>query len=418
MSEYGYALLGLASIIAMIVVVMMFAMLRFAARARQARSRLPPGGDTMLLSSALQDAVTRLQAQERAMSARAAASERLSSQIVDSITAGLLVVDRSGRVEILNPAGRRMLEVKGDAVGGDYGELLAAAAPLRDAILECLTTGHAIVRRSMEIPGFGRMMHFGVTVSPLETTEGRGAICLFADLTNVFELEEQLRLKEALARLGELTAGIAHEFRNGLATIHGYSRLLTPDALPAQYRPYIEGIRQETHALGQIVTNFLNFARPETVALAPVGLEPLARRAAEELRHELPAGTSVQVRGQFGEILGDEVLLRQVFANLVRNAAEACEGARVTPAIEIEGAVDENRRTCRVSVSDNGPGIPDAARERVFQPFFTTRSRGTGLGLSIVQKIVVIHNGRVAAATSPLGGARIEMTFPLGEPPR
>jgi two-component system nitrogen regulation sensor histidine kinase GlnL len=412
--QYGLALLGLAAIIAMLAAVMMFAVLKFIAGVRKARSRVTAGGDdTMLLSSALQDAMTRLQAQERAMSARAVASERLSGQIVDGITAGLLVVDQSGRVEILNPAGRRMLEARGDPVGGDYRELLEAAPPLRDAIFECLTTGHAIVRRSMELPVFGRMLHFGVTVSPLETPEGRGAICLFADLTNVVELEEQLRLKEALARVGELTAGIAHEFRNGLATIHGYSRLLVPDALPAQYRPYVEGIRQETEALGQIVTNFLNFARPETVSLTPVNLDPLARRASEELRHELPAGTTVEVTGTFAEIQGDEVMLRQVFANLIRNAAEACDSAGIVPAIVIGGSIDRARRTCRVTVADNGPGIPESARERVFQPFFTTRSRGTGLGLAIVQKVVVIHNGRVAVGSSPAGGATLEMTFPL-----
>jgi signal transduction histidine kinase len=306
-----------------------------------------------------------------------------------------------------------MLEADDFAVGGDYRDLPARAAPLRDAILECLTSGQAIVRRSMEIPGATRMLHFGVTVSPLETAAGRGAICLFADLTNVVELEEQLRLKEALARLGELTAGIAHEFRNGLATIHGYSRLLVPDALPEQYRPYLEGIRQETEALGQIVTNFLNFARPETVSLTAVNLETLARRAAEELRQELPAGTTIQVGGDFGQIQGDEVLLRQVFANLVRNAAEACESAGVTPAITIEGSIDPARRSCRVSVADNGPGIQEQARDRVFQPFFTTRSRGTGLGLAIVQKVVVTHNGRVVAGESASGGARIDMTFPL-----
>jgi two-component system nitrogen regulation sensor histidine kinase GlnL len=413
MTQYGYALLGLTAFAAILVAVLTFAVLRFVSGARQARRGLQNGGEATLLSAALQDAMARLQAQERAMSARAVASEQLSSQIVDGISAGLFVVDRTGRVEILNPAGRRMLETGADPVGRDYRELLAGAPPLRDAIAECLDSGRAIVRRSVEIPGFGRVLHFGVTVSPLDTAGGGGAICLFADLTNVVELEEQLRLKEALARVGELTAGIAHEFRNGLATIHGYSRLLAPDALPAHYRPYVEGIRQETEALGQIVTNFLNFARPETVSLAPVELEPLARRAAEELRHELPAGTSVAVTGEFTEIQGDEVMLRQVFANLVRNAVEACEGVGIVPAIAIEGSIDSTRRTCRVSVADNGPGIPEAARDRVFQPFFTTRSRGTGLGLAIVQKIVVTHNGRVAVGTSAGGGAKIDLTFPL-----
>ena len=277
---------------------------------------------------------------------------------------------------------------------------------------ECLTTGHAIVRRSVELPGFGRMLHFGVTVSPLERAEGRGAICLFADLTNVVELEEQLRLKEALARLGELTAGIAHEFRNGLATIHGYSRLLVPDALPAQYRPYVEGIRQETEALGQVVTNFLNFARPETVSLAPVNLEPLARRAADDLRHELPAGTTIDVRGSSAKSRATTCCCGRCSATSCATPRRRARApASVPPS---RSRVDQRKRgTCRVSVADNGPGIPESARDRVFQPFFTTRSRGTGLGLAIVQKIVVTHNGRVTAAASARGGASIDMTFPL-----
>ena len=192
MNQYGIAVLGLMGIIAMMVAVLAFAALKLVVGARQSRPRQNGGGDATLLSTALQDAMTRLQEQERAMSARAVASEQLSSQIVDGITAGLLVVDGSGRVEILNPAGRRMLEAVGEVVGRDYRELLASARPLSDAIAECLATGRAIVRRSVEIRGFGRVLHFGVTVSPLQAAGGGGAICLFADLTNVVELEEQL----------------------------------------------------------------------------------------------------------------------------------------------------------------------------------------------------------------------------------
>src|SRR5207244_4957753 len=98
---------------------------------------------------------------------------------------------------------------------------------------------------------------FGVTVSPLfdEKGEMHGAVCLFADLTAVQQLEEQLRLKESLATVGELTAGIAHEFRNGLATIHGYGKLLDPAQLPPASRKYVEGIRAEAVALGEVVTN-------------------------------------------------------------------------------------------------------------------------------------------------------------------
>jgi signal transduction histidine kinase len=368
----------------------------------------------MMLSAALQDAVTRLKAQEQAMSARADASDSLRGQIADGLTAGLLVVDASGRVEVLNPAGRRLLELTSEPVGERHEQVLAAAPPLIAVIAECLRTGQPIVRRSLQMPDNLSATHLGVTVSPLTGPAGtRGAICLFADLTNVVELEDQLRTRETLARLGELTAGIAHEFRNGLATIHGYSRLLDPGALPPQYRPYVEGIRQEAEALGQVVNNFLNFARPEQLSLSPVDPGRIARRAADDIHHELPSGTTVDIRGHFAEIDGDEVLLRQVFSNLLRNAAEACESVGRIPVVVIEGHVDRPHRACRVSVEDNGPGIPESEREKVFRPFFTSRSRGTGLGLAIVQKIVLTHQGRVSIGTSRAGGAAIELTFRL-----
>lgn len=420
MTQFGYTLIGLTVIVAMLVGVMTFALLRVIAGARDAQRGLRDGGaNAAILSAALQEAVGKLKAQEQAMSARAEASDLLRGQIADSLTSGLLVVDATGCVEILNPAGRRLLDQASVSVGVSYVEVLARATPLADVITECLTTGQPIVRRTVEMEGAMKGTHLGVTVSPLAGAgNARGAICLFSDLTGVVELEEQLRLKETLARLGELTAGIAHEFRNGLATIHGYSRLLDPGALPEKYRPYVEGIRQEAEALGSIVTNFLNFARPQPVLFAEVDLAPLVRRAADDLLHELPAGTRVDVAGDFAQIEGDEVLLRQVFSNLVRNAAEACESAAVTPVIRVTAATDRSHGICRVTVEDNGPGIPPGEQEKVFRPFFTTRSRGTGLGLAIVQKIVLIHHGRVTAGSSAAGGASIELTFRLAAPER
>src|SRR5262249_24950856 len=148
-------------------------------------------------------------------------------------------------------------------------------------------------------------------------------------------------------------------------------------------------------------------------SFSPVDLGRIARRAADDIRHELPAGTDLQVTGDFGRIEGDDVLLRQVFSNLVRNAAEACNAGGKAPAIVIDGRVDSAHRSCRVVVDDNGPVIPGSEREKVFRPFFTTRCRGTGLGLAIVQKIVVTHRGRVAIGTSPAGGASVQLTFQM-----
>ena len=416
MSGEGYALLGLTAIVAVVVGVMTFAVLRFAAAARDNRRTLREDrGSSPLLAGALQDAIQKLRAQERATAERAEASERLNTQIVNSVTAGLLVVDREGRVQILNPGGRKMLGIATGAEWPQYTALPIAAAPLASVIRECLATGQPIVRRALEMPDAGPVTHVGVSVSPLGGEEGAGGvICLFSDLTAVMALEEQLRLKETLARLGELTAGIAHEFRNGLATIHGYGKLLAPDALPAKYRPYVEGIRRETEALGQVVTNFLNFARPTQLSLARHDLRGIVERAAEDLRAEArQLDGVVRIEGAFGHVDADDVLLRQAFSNLLRNAVEACQSAGAVPDIRVEAELDAEQKVARVSVHDNGPGIEAAARERIFTPFFTTKSAGTGLGLALVQKIVVTHNGRVAALSSPLGGACFQVTLPL-----
>jgi signal transduction histidine kinase len=415
-SAEGYALLGLTAVVAVVVGVMTFAVLRFAAAARDNRRTLrDDGGGSPLLAGALQDAIQKLRAQERATAERADASELLNTQIVNSVTAGLLVVDRAGQVQILNPGGRRMLGIAADARWPHYSALPVAAAPLASVIRVCLATGQAIVRRALEMPDAGPVTHVGVTVSPLGGEEGAGGvICLFSDLTAVMALEEQLRLKETLARLGELTAGIAHEFRNGLATIHGYGKLLVPDALPAQYRPYVEGIRRETEALGQVVTNFLNFARPTQLSLARHDLRGIVDRAAEDIRAEgRQLDGAVRIEGAFGPVDADDVLLRQAFSNLLRNAVEACQAAGAVPDIRVEGEVDTEQKVARVSVHDNGPGVDAEARDRIFQPFFTTKAAGTGLGLALVQKIIVTHNGRVAALSSPLGGACFQVTLPL-----
>jgi len=412
----AYTFLGLTAMVAALVAVLTFALLKFAAAARETRRSLRgAGAETAFLSAALQEAVTKLKAQERANAARADASERLNGEIISSLTAGLLMVDLNGNVRILNPAGRRMLDLP-EAASTEPFEHTARVQPLLDVIDESLKSSAAIVRRGVALPDNGHgKTHLGVTVSPLFDEQTlHGAICLFTDLTSVKDLEEQLRLKESLATVGELTAGIAHEFRNSLATIQGYSKLFDLSALPAVYRPYVEGIRSETESLNQVVTNFLNFARPAQLTLARVSLKAISERAADEVRADVRAlGGDVEVSGEFGELEGDEVLLRQAFSNLLRNAVEASSGAAQPPRILIHSEVDRALRVSRISVNDNGPGIAPALRERVFRPFFTSKRSGTGLGLALVQKIIVFHNGRVTIGTSPLGGASLNLTLPL-----
>jgi PAS domain S-box-containing protein len=414
-TKAGYLLLGLTAIVAALAGILAFAVSKFIVAARAtAKAARKGGGETAFMAAAMEDALSKMRSQERAMKARAEASERLSSEIVASMTSGLLVVAQDGIVRTLNPAGRRLLGLPEADWTRSYREVLSEIAQLADVIDECLTTHEAIVRRAVKMNRAGTgASYLGITVSPIRDEAGNahGAICLFTDLSNVIELEEQLRLKDSLARVGELTAGIAHEFRNGLATIHGYSRLLDLERLPADFRPYVQGIRDETEALGQVVTNFLNFAKPAELTLAPVDIGAIAERAAEEIRGEARArGGDVTVCGAFGVVEGDEVLLRQAFSNLCRNALEAC--TEVRPHIVVEG-VREGNSSLRVNVSDNGPGLDPKVADRIFRPFFTTKARGTGLGLALVQKIIVTHNGRIHAANAGSGGACLTVTLPL-----
>jgi signal transduction histidine kinase len=419
LSPAGYSLLLLTAFIGALAAVVMFALLRFLAAARDTRrSMRGQGMETTVLSAALQEAVEKLKAQERATAARAEASERLSGEIISSLTSGLLVTGLDGALRILNPSGRRILALPESLPLAQFRRS-EREQPLLEVVDECLQRGSAIVRRAVVLPenldaGQGAT-YLGVGVSPLTDENGQlhGAICLFTDLTAVKDLEEQLRLKDSLATVGELTAGIAHEFRNGLATIQGYSKLFDLQALPPAYRPYVEGIRAETESLSQVVTNFLNFARPAQLTLTDVDLHAICERAAEEIRPDARArGGEVEVRGEFAVIEGDEVLLRQAFSNLLRNALEACVNASVTPQIVIQSELDPAANTSRIAVNDNGPGIAAALRERVFRPFFTSKRSGTGLGLALVQKIIVFHNGRIIVGTSPAGGASLQITLP------
>ena len=406
----GFALLvvTLFTVVLLVVVMLRVAKVisgRGAAAKRDAESR----GESAMLSMALQEALTKLKQQERATAARAEASERLASQIVDGLTSGLVVVDRSGLVQSVNPAARRILDLEREGIGQPFRELLTSAPAMSAVISEALEGASPILRRTIAL-GHGKSQHLGVTVSPIIDDDGalQAAVCLFTDLTSVVQLEEQLRLKEALARLGELTAGLAHEFRNGLATIHGYGRLLDPQALPEQARTCVEGIRAETIALGEVVTNFLKFARPDQLTLAPVDLRAVITRAVEDLPG---ASGTTTIDGKFPTVEGDDVLLRQAFSNLIRNSLEACESARVVPRITVNGEVSGG--DLNVVVEDNGPGLEPEALTKAFQPFATTKATGTGLGLAIVQKVIVSHNGNITVANRAGGGAQFRIRLPL-----
>jgi signal transduction histidine kinase len=270
----------------------------------------------------------------------------------------------------------------------------------------------------------GRTLHLGVSVIPLLSPEGapKGAMALLADLTEIVELRERLFLKENLARLGEMAAGIAHEFRNGLATILGNARLLKgAQGAEASHRDAIvDAVVAETHVLARVVTEFLQFARPEPLHLETVDLNALI----EALLHELTpraeeSGVRFALEGEPVLLEADRPMLGKAFSNLIVNAIEALaerpEGDR-----RVVVEVRAKNGSATVRVSDNGPGIDPDAREKIFAPFFTRKEKGTGLGLSVVQKVVVSHNGTVELEDAAEGASflvRLPLPGTLPEAP-
>jgi signal transduction histidine kinase len=423
--------LGMTVLIMMLIGIMILVIMRF-------RGAAMGGGppvrqdqtESAFMAAAMHEAVMQLRVKEKAQQARADASERLSEDIVSGITSGLIVITADGETRIINPAARRLLNVPEamETAGKPYLEVLGQVPPLAEAIDESLRSQQPIVRRVLDLRELASAvpvgaLQLGVTVSPIVDAKAgaggrfQGIICLLNDLTSVVAMEERLRLRESLAQVGEMTAGIAHEFRNSLATIHGYARLIALDTLSDRDRSCVEGIQQESTALAEVLTNFLAFARPTDVTLDTIDLRGVVERAVQEVRTEVEARHgSVEVTGPEVTVEGDEVLLRQAFGNLCRNALEACVANNIQPAISVRIAIDRGQREAVVSISDNGPGVEPAVRDRIFQPFFTTKGKGTGLGLALVQKIVITHNGRITPTHPATGGLRMDVALPLPAP--
>jgi len=375
------------------------------------------------MAASMQGVIQKLRDQEKELERlhriekeRAAHSERLSEEVTRNMPAGLLVVNATGIISSANPAAEQALGIR--ALGfRRYSEALGEASKLTRLVTECLTEGKIFRREQVQhATPSGERRHLGVTISPIRKGNEKinGAICLLSDLTELAALQQQMQLKENLAALGELSAGIAHEFKNALATISGYAQMIRAEELGGEASDYADRILEQTRNITHVVTEFLKYARPLDIGNEPVPLKTVVERVISDVADAKPA---VQVRseGVFGNVPGDEGLLRQALLNLVRNAAEACAdnatGGQVLLKGEFVRAVDGSSQ--RIAILDNGPGIENAALSKLFRPFYTTKADGTGLGLAVVQKIIVQHGGQVEACNRPEGGAAFIVTLPL-----
>ena len=354
----------------------------------------------------------------REASEKAAASQNLSDAVLSNLTSGVVLFNNAGIVRQANDAARKIMGY-GSTFGLHSRDLFRGVAALRkesgetsdetlpEAVGAAARNGASYRRleADYQTPA-GERRVLGITLSPVRASAGEplGTACLVTDLTEVTSLAQQVRTREQLASLGEMSAGIAHEFKNSLATISGYAQMLRADNDAQTVRDFAARIVDETSNLTRIVTDFLAFARPQELVSQPVNLHQTLEDCAREAGVDLDI-TSVP----YGfSITGDATALRQAFSNLLRNSAEA---ARAGVPMKVVASLDQDDKAARLTLRDNGQGIPPEAMARIFVPFFTTKSSGTGIGLALVHRIITQHGGTIAV-TSDAEGTAFTLSFP------
>ncbi len=356
------------------------------------------------------------QARERASSA-----EKFSERIIASLPSGLIAFDGSGVSMAINPPGRTLLEVEGEGLGESYQRLFRRYEELGVMVGDCLEKGTLYRRTEIEVLSqSGQARRLGATIAPIDLPVERGprgALCLLTDITEVTELREQVTLKNNLESLGEMSAGLAHEFKNAVAALQGYVQLLQSLDLNERADAAAASLLNEVRSLSAMVSSFLNFARPQPLQVEDVLIKELVEDCVGELsslfesrRVEVNVDTPDQMLVQ-----ADERMLRQGLLNLMRNGAEAIPEDQTERRLKVRAGMDHDgngNSWATIEIRDSGTGIDPAHLQKIFIPFFTTKPTGHGVGLALTHRVISQHGGTLTAANSPEGGAVFVIKLP------
>jgi len=347
---------------------------------------------------------------------------RLNELVVSSIRSGLATTDLQGRLVSYNTAAEDLTQRKfsqvlglpiGEVMGADLWNMVSGADFSQDA--------RPVRHENWMVLPKGSMRFLGYSVSPLqdERRQRLGYIVSFQDLTEIKRLEEEVRLKEKMAAVGQMAAGIAHEIRNPLTSMRGSAEILGSRLnLPESERRLMDILLRESDRLNKFVEDFLNFARPRDSARQRIDLADLLRDSVTLLRNnpEVKGKRTVLMSNSEKEIriLANPDQLRQVFWNLAQNALRAMPHGGTLTII----ARPSSDGGATVVFRDEGVGMTGEERARLFQPFQAGFTGGTGLGLSIVYQIVKDHGGRIEVESEKGKGTSFILHFPssLGTP--
>ena len=353
---------------------------------------------------------------------------RFFRDMVASMGNGVLSIRRDGAVVFVNDAARRILglpEMPGGWPGGDdvhYSDLLKDYPDLVRLFTAAFEMSTLPNRAELRLKPSGRVIGYTLTLVRDERGRIHGASIFFKDLTLVEQAEERERLRDRLAALGEMAAMIAHEVKNPLASIEVMAGLLRRQVADrSDLQGLLSDIINEAKMANAIVLEVLEFVRPIRLQVDRTELLrviedaiPLAERKVAR-RDTL---IDVVVPADLPIINGDHHQLCQVITNLLINALEALggRGAVRIRAREVKPDRDGLAPVVELRIADDGPGIPDDVKERMFNPFFSTKPQGSGLGLAIVRKIVDAHDGRIDVTTEPGSGTTFTIVLPIAVP--
>lgn len=347
--------------------------------------------------------------------------EALNDWIIRSMTTGLISLDGQDRIILFNPAAENIFGIKSEnVIGTKIGDAFPFLKEYLDRSIEDNEYSgikHDII--DLQYQGReGKKIYLRFFISPLMIPESdwKGQILFFQDVTEMRQIEEEMKRVEGLAMTGALAAGIAHEIRNPMASISGSIQILKDDFERNDVnRRLMDIILREINRLNNLVNDFLLFARPKEADFREINLNQLIIESVELFKNSVKWNENIKITIDLKEeiiLVSDPDQIKQVLWNILLNAAEAIpEGGMINISAGIYESIPDvfelAHKTVKIVISDSGKGFSEKALSNLFTPFFTTKEGGSGLGLATVNRIIGGLKGKVSGRNRPEGGAEI-----------